>query len=469
MTPVKLDTQSNLWNDALIHKYNMSGPRYTSYPTALQFRDNNHYSETEWLQAVTQSQTINTDVSLYFHIPYCDTVCYYCGCNKIITANRTHAVKYLSYLKKEISQKAQHIGTAQRVTQIHFGGGTPTYLSDEQLEELLDHVNQHFNIDTQNLECAIEIHPQTVNAERLERLRKMGFNRTSLGVQDFNPDVQKAVNRFNSKEEVSAIIDAANRLGFQSTSIDLIYGLPLQTPETFAVTLNDIIELDPDRLSLFNYAHMPHMFKTQRQIDTSQLPEPQEKLQILHQSIDTLRNNGYRFIGMDHFAKHSDELSIAQDNGTMQRNFQGYATGGGTDLHGFGLSSISVLDNQYAQNIKQIDQYYQAIDDGKLPLKKGYVLNRDDEIRRKVINTLMCDFELNNSKLNEEFGIDVETYFEDELQNLQSMQQDGLIEITPISIRVHTQGRLLIRSICQVFDAYSQAAPADTPRYSRII
>jgi len=298
---------NQFWDETLIRKYDLTGPRYTSYPTALSF--NTQYSEADWRKVARNANDHTNRISLYIHIPFCDTICYYCGCNKVVTANRAHADRYLRYLKKEICLKASQISCSAQVDLIHFGGGTPTYLSDSQLNELIQHIQNKFRLDKTNLECAIEIHPQTVSSERLKAFRKMGFNRLSIGVQDFDPAVQKAVNRYNSKQEVQSIIEQAKSLGFRSTSIDLIYGLPLQTEETVAQTLDDILELSPERLSLFNYAHMPELFKSQRQIDSRQLPEPQEKLRILENCIQTLSENNYQYIGMDHFAKKNDDLA----------------------------------------------------------------------------------------------------------------------------------------------------------------
>ncbi|WP_096084738.1 oxygen-independent coproporphyrinogen III oxidase [Agaribacterium haliotis] len=463
------ETQGDqFWDLELIRKYDLTGPRYTSYPTAPQFDGN--YSEQDWQQASDSVLNRSQRISLYLHIPFCDTICYYCGCSKIVTANRSHAAKYLNYLKKEIALKAKRIPDYAEVEQIHFGGGTPTYLDDEQLQALMLFIAEQFRFASDNFECAIEIHPQSVDGQRLEHLKNIGFNRLSLGLQDFNPEVQQAVNRFNSKQEVQALIKKARELEFNSISVDLIYGLPKQSASSFQQTLDEVIELSPDRLSLFNYAHMPHLFKSQKQINASELPEPQEKLEILHNSINQLCSNGYRYIGMDHFAKNSDALSLAQLDGSMQRNFQGYATHNNGVLHAFGLSAISSLGEHYAQNVKLLDRYYGALDAGTLPLDKGYDLNRDDLIRRDVINTLLCQFKLDFMQLKQNFGIDFHEYFSDALPALHELHSDGLIVLRDNNLEILDAGRLLARSVCKLFDQYiAKRSAADQNRYSRII
>jgi oxygen-independent coproporphyrinogen-3 oxidase len=456
-----------IWNEKLIRKYDLSGPRYTSYPTALAFTDT--YSEDDWTMVSSGANDHSTRLSIYIHVPFCDTICYYCGCNKVVTANRKHAERYLRYLKKEISLKAAQVSCSAQVDLIHFGGGTPTYLNDEQLSELVEHLRNKFRFEESSLECAIEIHPQTVTTQRLKKLRNIGFNRLSIGVQDFDPDVQQAVNRYNSKQEVQQIIEQAKMLGFRSTSVDLIYGLPLQTEATVAQTLKDILELAPERISLFNYAHMPELFKTQRQIDATQLPEPQEKLRILQQCIQTLTEHGYQYIGMDHFAKQNDELTLAQKEQRLHRNFQGYTAHRHSVLHAFGLSAISTLEDHYVQNVKQLDQYYALLDDNRLPIEKGYILCKDDVIRRYVINELICHFKLSFESVEYVFEIDMNTYFKEELDYLKEMELDGLIELNATHLKIKPCGRLLVRAICKVFDAYTKKDLNHQKRFSRII
>lgn len=457
--------QGPLWDIDLIRKYDLSGPRYTSYPTAPQFSAD--FSKDNWLAAMALSNERSNPLSLYFHIPFCETVCYYCGCNKVITANKKRALPYLEALKREIELQAQHCDTARPVLQLHFGGGTPTYLSDDQLDELIATIRQHFMLIDDG-EYAIEIHPQTVNAERIQRLRKMGFNRLSLGVQDFHPAVQKAVNRFNSLEEVAELVSAARANQFKAISLDLIYGLPHQTCATVRETLSQVISLRPDRISLFNYAHMPELFKVQRQIDSHALPEPQEKLAMLHGAIEQLMAAGYVYIGMDHFALPDDELAILQRNGNLHRNFQGYATHGDCDLLAFGVSAINAMGDVFAQNAKDIESYQSAIAQGDLPIIKGVALSTDDRIRQSVIRELICHFKLDFVAIERQWGINPRDYFAQELEALTPLADDGLIALDADGITVSDTGRLLIRRVCMVFDRYLQQS-SNTPSFSRII
>lgn len=456
------------WDDSLIQRYNLSGPRYTSYPTAPQFHSD--FNLRHWREAIAQGNRTLKPLSLYVHIPFCSTICYYCGCNKVVTANRQRAIPYLAALKREISLQATYVDSARKVQQLHFGGGTPTYLDDQQIADLMAHLRAEFSFDeSEKSDFSLEIHPQSVTPERLAHLRALGFNRLSLGVQDFDPQVQKAVNRFNTYEEVAGLIQASRQLGFGSLNLDLIYGLPKQSCESFAQTLNAIVDLRPDRISLFNYAHMPHLFKSQKQIDARDLPEPQEKLQILHNSIERLQNAGYVYIGMDHFALPNDELAEAQRSGTLHRNFQGYTTHGDCDLFAFGASSISAIHDVYVQNHKTIEAYQNSLENN-LAIHKGFHLSADDLLRRRAINQIICQFELKFAEIEKEFDISFASYFATELAALKPMQQDGLLEVDSDGIRASNIGRLLIRSICMVFDAHLQQPGADAaPRYSRII
>lgn len=460
---------NEIWQPELIRKYDLAGPRYTSYPTAVQF--SNNVSFTDWLEHVEQSNQQQTPLSLYFHIPFCDTVCYYCACSKIITANKKVAKPYIDKLIREIELQAAFISPTRSVKQLHWGGGTPTYLSHDEMTSVMNATRQHFTLmDDDQGEYSIEIHPAGVNPQRIAQLRSLGFNRLSMGIQDFNPCVQQAVNRFNSLAEVQRLMHAIHEHEFKSTSMDLIYGLPKQTVDSFSNTLDAVIELSPDRLSLFNYAHMPHLFKTQKQIDVRDLPEPQEKLEILQLSIEKLLQAGYIYIGMDHFAKPDDELAKAQQKGQLQRNFQGYATHADCDLHGFGLTSISSIGSLLIQNVKQLDEYATSIDDNKLAFFQGITLNEDDKIRKAVINKLMCNFKLEFAELENEFNINFKKYFMNALPGLQDMQDDGLLELSSSEIRINDAGRLLIRRICMIFDAYIPSQ-VEIPknRYSRII
>ncbi|MFL0809556.1 MAG: oxygen-independent coproporphyrinogen III oxidase [Agarilytica sp.] len=459
-----------LWNSDLIQKYNLAGPRYTSYPTALQFHD--EVGTAHWHNAVEASNQSQKPISLYFHIPFCSTVCYYCACNKIITANTKLTDTYVEHLLKEFDLQCESIDRSRLVKQLHWGGGTPTYLNDDQIQRILQHISATLNFaNDKEGEFSIEIHPATVNAKRIEHLRSFGFNRLSIGVQDFDPKVQCAVNRFNSVAEVEKIFSAARDANYKSISVDLIYGLPLQSYESFNTTLDHVIELSPDRISLFNYAHMPHLFKVQKQIRTEDLPEPQEKMRILHHSIDKLVEAGYVYIGMDHFAKADDELAIAQQKKNLHRNFQGYSTHDDCDLFAFGVSSISNIGNQLFQNHKGLNEYQNSIDQGELAMIKGFKLNSDDLIRKYVISELVCNFEIKFARLEQRYGVDFTNYFQNEMPELHELARDGLIEIDDEKISVLYSGRLLVRRICMVFDAYLQKAPkaVDQPRYSRII
>ena len=441
------------WDQDLIAQYDLSGPRYTSYPTAPQFRDS--FSDQEFHAAVDQSNRSGRPLSLYFHIPFCATLCFYCGCNKVVTNNTDRAMPYLERIGKELALQAQLFDTRRPVTQLHWGGGTPTYISDDEMTWLMDTTRRHFNLGADDeVEYSVEIHPGKVSAATMGHLRNLGFNRVSMGVQDFNPRVQKAVNRYNSVEEVSSLVNALRQQEYRSISMDLIYGLPLQTLASVRETLDQVIELSPDRLSLFNYAHMPHLFKSQRLIHEHELPSAAEKLAILHMAIERLQAAGYVYIGMDHFAKPEDSLVKAQQAGELQRNFQGYSTHGHCDLIGFGVSSISSFGDVYLQNAKGIEDYQDLIDKGQRPSVRGFTLSAEDRLRQWVINQLICHFQLDFGKLEQRFGVDARTKFADELRQLEPMIEDGLLNLSEHGIQVYNSGRLLIRRICMVFDEY---------------
>ncbi|MBB1485394.1 oxygen-independent coproporphyrinogen III oxidase [Oceanospirillum sediminis] len=456
------------WDHDLIQRYNISGPRYTSYPTAVQFTD--QFRESEYQVAVQRSRESGTPLSLYFHIPFCDTVCFYCGCNKIATKDTAKAQPYLERVYKEIALQAEQAGSSERtVKQLHWGGGTPTFLSHEQMRELMAETRRHFQLqENDEGDFSIEIDPREATGETMELLRELGFNRVSLGVQDFNPDVQKAVNRIQSVKITQEIMDHARRLGFRSLNLDLIYGLPLQTESSFAETLETIIEMDPDRISVFNYAHLPERFKPQRRINNDDLPSPDTKLKILEHTINRLIEAGYVYIGMDHFAKPDDTLSIAQREGKLHRNFQGYTTHSDCDLIAMGVSSISQQANTYSQNAYTIDEYQAAIDDGHLPVIKGVELNDDDILRRSVINQIICHFELDGDDISKTFGIDFNEYFAEELEFLEQHCRDGLVIREGNHYTVTPAGRLLVRAVCMAFDSYLDKK-ALTQSYSRII
>lgn len=451
-----------IWDSALIQKYNQSGPRYTSYPTALEFHEN--YTEQDFEAAAKRYQ--NRPLSLYVHIPFCHQLCYFCACNKVITRHQHKADIYLDYLEKEIISRAQ-LFKHRTVTQIHWGGGTPTYLSEAQSARLMAMLKANFTI-AENAEISIEIDPRQIELSMLDHLRSLGFNRMSMGVQDFNKDVQKAVNREQDEEFIHDMLERARALGFESTNLDLIYGLPLQTVESFMFTLEKVIALNPDRLSVFNYAHLPSRVPGQAKIKEHQLPAPETKLTILQKTIETLGNAGYKFIGMDHFAKPHDELAVAQEQGVLHRNFQGYTTQEECDLLGLGVSSISLLGDTYAQNEKDLKIYYALVEEQGHALYKGLALTQEDCLRRDVIKQLICNFKLDFALLEAQYGIQFTTYFAEDLALLKPLMDDELIKLTDTGLQVSPKGRLLIRNICMCFDTYSREA-AKRQQFSRII
>lgn len=456
---------NKIFNEALIAKYDKAGPRYTSYPTAVQFTD--AFGSQEYIEAAKASNARKNPLSLYFHIPFCATICFYCGCNKIITNNRKRSQPYLDRLFKEIEMQGKLFDNRAPVKQLHWGGGTPTFLSHDEMRALMDKTREVFNIlPGDEAEMSIEVDPREANADTVRFLRSIGFNRLSMGVQDFDEKVQVAVNRIQPKEITVETLTAARECGFNSISLDLIYGLPFQTVESFSKTLDEVIELSPDRLSVFNYAHMPHLFKTQKQMNPEDMPSPQEKLLILKLVIERLTDAGYVYIGMDHFAKPTDQLAIAQKEGLLYRNFQGYSTHSDCDLVGMGISSISQIGDIYAQNAKIMADYEAKIDHNELPIMRGVKLTEDDLIRRHVITEIMCNLKLDLDKVSEELGIDAREYFKADLPELDAMQDDGLIVIKDGIYYVQEPGRLLIRNIGMVFDAYLQK---NDNRFSRVI
>lgn len=435
---------------SLIKKYDRSGPRYTSYPTANNFQD---FSIQEYEQQTTLSNKLQRPLSIYVHIPFCDTVCFYCACNKVVTKDKTKAAPYLERLFKEVDMQSALFDTKRTVKQLHFGGGTPTFLSNQELLSLSEKLQQAFNFAIDG-EYGIEIDPRGVDEKTIKTLAKARFNRISLGVQDFNEQVQKAVNRIQSFNQTKQVVKTARENGFKSVSIDLIYGLPKQSINTFKTTLKQVLDILPDRISLFNYAHLPELFKPQRRINLIDLPNADEKLSIFQYSMDFLLENGYVYIGMDHFALPNDELAIAQKQRQLYRNFQGYATHANCDIIGLGLSSIGQVGDSFSQNEKDMEKYYQKIDTNKLAIIKGRSINIDDKIRRSIIMDLICHFELNFAKVEREFDIVFNEYFASCIKSLEEMKNDNLLEIDKKSIKVKDKGKLLIRNICMVFDAY---------------
>lgn len=457
----------HMWDQSLLARYDISGPRYTSYPTAPQFIA--QQNDQNYRQTLIDSNEERRDLSLYTHIPFCESLCYYCGCHKIVTSKKSRARPYIDAVIQEMQHYAQIIDPTRLVRQLHWGGGTPTFLSDDEMSHLMNATRELFNFaDDKSGEFAIEIHPGQVSIQTIRHLRQLGFNRISMGVQDFDLQVQQAVNRFNCLAEVAELMDAIRAEKFHSVSIDLIYGLPHQTLDNFAATLNAVVELSPDRISLFNYAHMPHRIKSQRLLRVEDMPSGEEKLNILAYAIAFLQLQGYRYLGMDHFAKPSDSLAKAQESLQLQRNFQGYSTHGNCDLLGFGVSSISSFKGAYFQNTTDLAVYQNAIDTKNFPIVKGVHLNRDDEIRRHVINEIICHGRLVFKEVNQLFNINCLDYFADALASLAPMQEDKLILLDALSLKVLAKGRMLVRRICMVFDAYLESNHQSI-RYSKII
>jgi oxygen-independent coproporphyrinogen-3 oxidase len=434
----------------LIRRLDKNGPRYTSYPTADRFVESfNAESYSNWIA----KRETNRPLSLYFHIPFCNTLCFYCACNKVITKDRGQSEKYVQYMIKELAMQAALLGEGQRVEQLHWGGGTPTFLSDDQMRALMNATRKHFTM-VEDGEYSIEIDPRKVSDETIALLAELGFNRISIGVQDFDPQVQKAVNRIQSEEETLQVINAARANGFKSVSIDLIYGLPKQTLAGVKATLDKVIAANPDRLSIYNYAHMPTLFMPQRRIHEEDLPAPQTKLDILSLAVKTLTDAGYVYIGMDHFAKPDDELAVAQRQRRLHRNFQGYSTHSDCDLVAIGVSSIGKIGPTYSQNFREPDDYYDALDRNVLPIMRGMELNDDDLVRRAIIQDLMCHFELAKESIDTTYQINFDQYFATELGELREYEREGLLKLTPERVSVTPKGRMLIRNICMVFDKY---------------
>ncbi|MBK9161822.1 MAG: oxygen-independent coproporphyrinogen III oxidase [Nitrosomonadales bacterium] len=450
----------------LIRRLDKNGPRYTSYPTADRFAaDFNAGRYRHWVGRRRESG--GGPLSLYIHIPFCNTLCFYCACNKVITKDKSKAAEYVRYLIKEMDMQADLLGPGQTVEQLHFGGGTPTFLSDDEIREVMAAIRRNFKL-VDDGEYSIEIDPRKVTDDTIALLGETGFNRISIGVQDFDDEVQRAVNRIQSEEETLRIIKAARANGFKSVSIDLIYGLPKQTLEGFGRTLDRVIAADPDRLSIYNYAHMPTIFKPQRRIHEEDLPAPQTKLDILSMAVNKLTGAGYVYIGMDHFAKPEDELAVAQRQRRLHRNFQGYSTHSDCDLVALGVSAIGKIGPTYSQNYRELEDYYDALDRDALPIMRGMELNDDDRVRREIIQALMCHFELDKQAFDREFNIDFDRYFATEQDELNEYQREGLLELSPQRIVVTPKGRMLIRNICMVFDKYLRTR-TEHARYSKVI
>jgi oxygen-independent coproporphyrinogen-3 oxidase len=455
--------------DELLRRYDVSGPRYTSYPTADRFVE--AFTAEDYAQALTQRRSgaaaLALPLSLYIHIPFCESLCYYCACNKIITKHHDKAAEYLRYLSREVDLHTQQIGTGQVVSQLHLGGGTPTFLSDEELRELMTMLRRNFAF-TPGGEYSIEVDPRTVDAKRLDTLAELGFNRLSFGVQDFDPAVQKAVHRVQPAEQVFALVEAARARGFESINVDLIYGLPKQSPESFDRTLAQVAALRPDRIALYAYAHLPERFKPQRRIAIVELPTGGSKISMLSRSLKAFRDAGYVYVGMDHFALPEDSLAVAKRQGRLHRNFQGYSTQPDCDLIALGVSSIGRIGATYSQNAKTLEEYYDALDNGQFPVVRGLALSRDDLVRRAVIMALMCQGQVQYESIDLAYLVDFPTYFAKELEALQVLQEQGMVVVDGQSIQVTDQGWFFVRAVAMVFDRYLQT-DRTRAKFSKII
>jgi len=455
-------------NIDLLKKYDVPGPRYTSYPTAPYFHEG--IGTCDYIKHIHREdeKIEKKDLSLYFHLPFCDTLCYFCGCNMMVTRNWDRIDEYIDYLEKEIRFLKREISPDRKVIQLHWGGGTPTHLSPQQISRLGNIIHTYFDF-REEAEVGVEIDPRELTRDHMKALHDAGFNRCSMGVQDFDPRVQQAVNRIQPEKITRQAVEWARELDFQSLNLDLMYGLPYQHTTQYEKTLEKILALNPDRLAVFNYAHLPGLIKHQRLIKEEWIPPSEEKLQLLKLSIEKLTEAGYIYIGMDHFAKPEDELSIAMKNGTLYRNFQGYSTHAGINLFAFGITSIGMLSELYVQNFKKFKEYYEFLDRGELPVMRGIQLNQDDRLRREVVTQLMCNFYLNKKPIEEKYGIIFDTYFEESLRALESFEPDGLIQLGEDRITVLPTGRLLIRNIAMNFDAYLMQKEGHKPQFSRTV
>lgn len=455
-------------SEDVLDKYNQPGPRYTSYPTAPEWDDS--FGETQLYQAFSEAnaKTNPAPLSLYFHIPFCESLCLYCGCNVVINKRHEVAPPYLTHLKSEIDWISAQVGPARKVEQLHWGGGTPTYLSPEQVEDLYSYINKRFSF-SQTAEVSIEIDPRVTTDEHCRALRRVGFNRLSMGIQDFDPLVQKTINRVQPYEETRRLFDYSRELGFESINMDLIYGLPHQTVESFSDTVDKIVAMNPDRVALFSYAHVPWMKKQQGSFARF-LPAGIEKFRIFTDAIGKLTGAGYRYIGLDHFARPEDEICRAQDERTLHRNFQGYTTKAGCDLYAMGVSSISALEDVYAQNWREVPRYYESIDAGRWPVMRGMRVSDEDKLRRSLINRILCHTVVVKSEVERDFGIDFDEHFATELARLRELERDGLVRLNQGRIEVASLGRVFIRNVAMVFDEYvNRPAPALQRVFSRTL
>ncbi|MEI6493364.1 MAG: oxygen-independent coproporphyrinogen III oxidase [Verrucomicrobiota bacterium] len=449
----------------LVKKYNVAGPRYTSYPPATKFTD-----EVSWTELDARIEANNAgarDLSVYFHIPFCETLCWFCGCTTVITLNHDKGSDYIDYLGREVAKITPRLNPGRQVVQLHFGGGSPTFLRPDEIRRLGSIIHKHFNFSPE-IEASVEVDPRRLTREHLAALREIGFNRASMGVQDFNPRVQEAVHRIQPREMTQQAMDWMRELGFRSINLDLIYGLPHQTPESFNETLNTVLEMEPDRLALFSYAHVPWIKPAQKILEAKILPSPETKLQVLKLVIEKLTAGGrYVYIGMDHFARPDDELAVAQRDKRLQRNFQGYSTRSGSDIYAFGMSSISQIPDAYWQNEKELPKYLDAVDAGRMPWHRAYFLTEEDKIRRETIMRVMCDLSLDFDAMSKKLGINFAGHFAGELAALEPFQADGLVRRSAEGFTVTDSGRLFIRNIAMCFD--NTLAPASEKRHSKTI
>jgi len=439
----------------LVKRYDVPGPRYTSYPTAAQFHEGFDAELYRRHVQFSNDNLIPSPLSIYAHLPFCHTLCYYCGCNKKVTRHARQGITYLEALYQEIALQGNLFDDDRKVIQLHLGGGTPTFFDDIQLERLMATLRYHFNLaSTDEREFSIEIDPRTVDADRLQQLAGLGFNRVSLGIQDLDPLVQQAVNRIQDAALALGQVELARKSGFKSVSIDLIYGLPLQTLATFRQTLDAVLEVRPDRLAVYNYAHLPNLFRAQRLIRESQLPTAPDRLLLMEMTIHKLTEAGYVYIGMDHFALPDDELATAQKAGNLHRNFQGYSTRSECDLVGLGVSAIGHIGDSYSQNLKDIAGWQRQAEAQSLPIWRGVTLSTEDSLRRRVIESIMCHGQVDHAAIEAEFGVDFCDFFVAELHQLEQLEADGLVELDEAQLNVTPSGRLLLRSIAMVFDDY---------------
>lgn len=436
----------------LIRKYNVPGPRYTSYPPATHFTD--EVDKGALMESIRKNNETQRDLSLYYHLPFCESLCWFCGCTTVITKDHSRSENYLNHIDREMDLMREHLNPDRKVVQVHLGGGTPTFLQPDELRRLGNHIRERFQFG-ERVEAGAEIDPRRITRDTIQALKDAGFNRASMGVQDHNPEVQKAIHRIQPYEMTRQAIDWLRECDFESLNVDLIYGLPYQTVDSFEKTLEDTLKLQPDRLAVFSYAHVPWIKPAQKILqERMELPSPETKLELLKLTIEKLTSEGYVYIGMDHFAKEDDELTVAQRTKTLQRNFQGYSTKEGVDIYAFGMSSISQSQDAYWQNLKELPDYCASVDEGKLPIQRGYILTEEDHLRRRTIMRLMCDLELDYANMSELLGLDFESTYAQELDSLKNMEEDGLIHKSATGLTVTELGRLLIRNIAMRFDGY---------------